>query len=201
MLNVHHLHYKRGAAPWEYDDNELVTLCESCHKKEHDEIKSSIYDIKIGDFVRYSHSDWDNFGIVYFLDFDTMTGMIASIDDGSDYTRLWIETVRIKPDGTIDSYNGRNLTRDKEGYIEADDVSFEESSYSGFFYRCLAQCLAEIGEYYEKRDINHFEIMEYDIDAWKELCRLHDNLPIMQKNNDELNQYFKEHGNRTDSRR
>jgi len=36
LLNVHHLRYRKGAEPWEYDDCELVTLCEDCHKMVHD---------------------------------------------------------------------------------------------------------------------------------------------------------------------
>jgi len=31
-LNVHHKHYFKGRAPWEYEDSELITLCESCHE-------------------------------------------------------------------------------------------------------------------------------------------------------------------------
>jgi 5-methylcytosine-specific restriction endonuclease McrA len=32
-LNVHHLTpYKKGAKPWEYENDELVTICEECHK-------------------------------------------------------------------------------------------------------------------------------------------------------------------------
>lgn len=30
-LNVHHTHYRKGADPWDYDDNDLVTVCEECH--------------------------------------------------------------------------------------------------------------------------------------------------------------------------
>lgn len=33
MLHVHHAYYKRGAKPWEYEDKELTTLCEQCHKE------------------------------------------------------------------------------------------------------------------------------------------------------------------------
>lgn len=32
-LNVDHKLYLRGRNPWEYEDNELQTLCESCHLK------------------------------------------------------------------------------------------------------------------------------------------------------------------------
>ena len=31
-LNVHHLAYAKGAAPWEYDPSNLITLCEDCHE-------------------------------------------------------------------------------------------------------------------------------------------------------------------------
>jgi hypothetical protein len=30
-LHVHHRRYERGLSPWEYDGNDLVTLCEDCH--------------------------------------------------------------------------------------------------------------------------------------------------------------------------
>jgi hypothetical protein len=34
-LNVHHLRYARGAAPWEYPERSLVTVCEPCHESLH----------------------------------------------------------------------------------------------------------------------------------------------------------------------
>lgn len=33
-LNVHHRWYAFGKEPWEYPDDILVTLCDSCHKEE-----------------------------------------------------------------------------------------------------------------------------------------------------------------------
>ena len=30
-LHVHHHYYTKGAEPWEYDDEVLVTLCDDCH--------------------------------------------------------------------------------------------------------------------------------------------------------------------------
>lgn len=32
-LHVHHLLYRKGANPWEYDDSELQCLCCDCHLK------------------------------------------------------------------------------------------------------------------------------------------------------------------------
>ena len=33
-LNVHHKDYRQGLDPWEYELEELVTLCETCHEAE-----------------------------------------------------------------------------------------------------------------------------------------------------------------------
>lgn len=35
-LHVHHRHYVKGRMVWEYDDSELIALCEFCHHEEHD---------------------------------------------------------------------------------------------------------------------------------------------------------------------
>lgn len=34
-LQVHHLRYEKGRKAWEYNDSDLLTLCDSCHKKTH----------------------------------------------------------------------------------------------------------------------------------------------------------------------
>lgn len=34
-LNVHHFHYDNARKYWEYEDWELITLCERCHTNEH----------------------------------------------------------------------------------------------------------------------------------------------------------------------
>lgn len=34
-LHVHHRRYIKGNKVWEYDDNDLVTLCEECHEDAH----------------------------------------------------------------------------------------------------------------------------------------------------------------------
>ena len=36
MLNVHHKQYIKGRKAWEYEVNELQALCDSCHRKEHE---------------------------------------------------------------------------------------------------------------------------------------------------------------------
>jgi len=34
-LAVHHLRYVPGKEPWEYNNNDLLTLCENCHETEY----------------------------------------------------------------------------------------------------------------------------------------------------------------------
>lgn len=34
-LNVHHVQYRKGAKPWEYEADELKSLCEKCHAWQH----------------------------------------------------------------------------------------------------------------------------------------------------------------------
>ena len=38
-LHVHHRFYWSGNKPWDYEESELVTLCEDCHKVESDNIQ------------------------------------------------------------------------------------------------------------------------------------------------------------------
>lgn len=38
-LHAHHTRYKPGAAPWEYEDHEILCICEECHGKEHERIE------------------------------------------------------------------------------------------------------------------------------------------------------------------
>ncbi|MES2592373.1 MAG: HNH endonuclease [Bacteroidota bacterium] len=34
-LHVHHLTYEYGRDPWDYPESNFITLCETCHNKEH----------------------------------------------------------------------------------------------------------------------------------------------------------------------
>lgn len=35
-LEVHHLGYRQNALPWEYEDQEVILLCETCHRQIHE---------------------------------------------------------------------------------------------------------------------------------------------------------------------
>lgn len=41
VLQVHHTRYFQGKKPWEYDNEDCLTLCRGCHAREHGEIRPS----------------------------------------------------------------------------------------------------------------------------------------------------------------
>jgi len=41
-LNVHHLYYKPNTKIWEYDNEEMITICENCHDYFHNYMNKSI---------------------------------------------------------------------------------------------------------------------------------------------------------------
>lgn len=43
-LNIHHTYYTKECKPWEYENDSLVTLCEDCHKKRHENTRIPLYD-------------------------------------------------------------------------------------------------------------------------------------------------------------
>lgn len=43
-LHIHHTAYIKDKDPWDYDNDMLVTLCERCHKDEHD-MKDDFYSL------------------------------------------------------------------------------------------------------------------------------------------------------------
>ena len=42
-LNIHHKYYIKGKKPWEYDNDALITLCQDCHKLEHQTKQTPVY--------------------------------------------------------------------------------------------------------------------------------------------------------------
>lgn len=55
VLNIHHKYYVKGKAPWEYDNDALITLCQDCHKLEHETKKTPVYrDLHFNDISGYA---------------------------------------------------------------------------------------------------------------------------------------------------
>ena len=45
-LHTHHLYYKRGREPWDYPNESLICLCETCHEKQFTFPSFSVSDIE-----------------------------------------------------------------------------------------------------------------------------------------------------------
>lgn len=73
-LNVHHLHYHKGRDIWDYEDWELITLCDGCHEKEH----STIEDILSR--IEYIKSR----GVTMFEIYSLLENIDASLSSGND---------------------------------------------------------------------------------------------------------------------
>ena len=65
-LHVHHIKYVNGRKYWEYDDWELITLCEECHEYEHSN-KKSVLDA-IEDICKYGITFTEIFILLSDLD-------------------------------------------------------------------------------------------------------------------------------------
>lgn len=93
-LHVHHLKYSKGKEPWEYDDRFLLTICEACHKNEHD-------------LRQYAESDLINalkFGGFSVPDLENLA-TIAEYNDDCDIIRYLLEKV-----GLVCGLNKENCT-------------------------------------------------------------------------------------------
>lgn len=90
-LHVHHTKYIVGRKPWEYADDDLVTLCELCHERVHS--SEPITDIKVGDIFAYYHSDWCMNYIVYEIDYLREIIYVLGCDDGASFDTTYDEYV------------------------------------------------------------------------------------------------------------
>ena len=134
LLNVHHLRYRKGAEPWEYDDCELVTLCEDCHKMVHDNnLNLEVRRSKISDRYRLCYGidnssairsgtvmTSDSMNLIFVCaDFTYVNKLILQNSDGSrtnplDYPAyMEVETqISVYKDGSGLAFNEFNLPVD-----------------------------------------------------------------------------------------
>lgn len=70
-LNVHHLAYNNKSMIWEYDNEELLTLCESCHSNISYDVKNSI------SIIRRVSTETD----ISYLYFDILAKLEGSMPD------------------------------------------------------------------------------------------------------------------------
>lgn len=60
ILQVHHKRYIQDKNPWEYEDNDLITLCKECHNSYHEKNTIPIYDPELNLIQEKLFSPEDN---------------------------------------------------------------------------------------------------------------------------------------------
>lgn len=75
FLQVHHKYYIEKYLPWDYEENVLVTLCNNCHKKVHQETAVQVY-IKIkGELIEQNYTPCERCnGLGNFEEFSHVQG-------------------------------------------------------------------------------------------------------------------------------
>ena len=62
-LQVHHKEYRKGKEPWDYDDDDLITLCDECHETNHKAIELGFDEDEVNDVFetkqQIKSGDWD----------------------------------------------------------------------------------------------------------------------------------------------
>lgn len=163
-LHVHHLRYIKGNKPWEYNDEDLITLCEDCHSKTHAEInKQLMSDIKIGDVFVYYHSDYEDYLMCYDIDYNKKIVYLAGIDNGSADDNFWVFGF------TLD-YVKTHCNKVENFFNEEFDIDYRQQWLLGQYYCAM----------YAK---NKIYIYNFDVDKEYIFTTISKNIEIIKNNN------------------
>lgn len=89
LLNVHHKHYILGRFAWEYEDNELVTLCQSCHEKVHRLCDVNVYANVHGELRNMNYTPCTRCnGVGYFPEYRNVQNGICFRCRGARYEEM-----------------------------------------------------------------------------------------------------------------
>lgn len=163
-LNVHHIFYKKDVNPWDYENDDLITLCEHCHNNLHENVNiANMKDVKIGDVFLYEHSDYDDYLMCYDIDYKSKTIYLAGMDNGSGDDGFWVF-------GMSYDYFKRKC--------DIIENFFDEYFYEDYRQQWL---LGQI--YCVLYAPNRITIHDYDVDKATICNKIKCNLPIMRANN------------------
>lgn len=88
-LNVHHLVYENGKLAWEYPNENLITLCEQCHAKEHKTTRPYIGEVYI-----CHHSDYTDYMVCYGINKAKREVYLVGVDSGGGTDTPYFECVQ-----------------------------------------------------------------------------------------------------------
>lgn len=161
-LHVHHKRYIKNRLPWEYGDNDLITLCEKCHQNIHTKPNTDI--AKIGEVYLYCHSDFDDYLMCFHIDYADESIYLGGMDNGSGSDNFWVFRM-----GYEEFYNSCRLCE-----------NFFNEEYSDDYRQQWV-----LGQYYYLLNDPNYLSLEYycDIDAEK-ATRF--NLDLIKLNNEKF---------------
>lgn len=180
-LNVHHLRYKRNTMPWDYADEDLVTLCESCHQKVHQKEKVKKTKWKVGDFVMYEHSDYENYGFIFSINPVSLQAEIATVDIGGSGDYLFIDKLSIKEDAM--ALGNHTIYECKMG----------DSNCSDFYLGCSITAMAKIVNAIKDRNYQYLDSI-YGNSSWDALKEMYQNREVIVSNNQSIREYLRKEG-------
>ncbi|WP_419032950.1 hypothetical protein [Dysgonomonas gadei] len=115
ILQIHHLRYIEGKHLWEYDDKDLLVLCEQCHHKEHMNNRIPIYDQEnklIKSYTNILYTDLRTTDEQYpFRNFKSWSIVSKRFyDDTYDFTEILRPNLKIiTSQGITDNINKKGL--------------------------------------------------------------------------------------------
>lgn len=170
-LHVHHLRYIKGRNPWEYGDEDLITLCEDCHNKTHEEINKQIMsEIHIGDIFVYYHSDFEDYLMCYDIDYNKKIVYVAGIDNGSGHDSFWVFGMTL-------NYIKTHCNKVESFFNEDFHIDYRQKWLLGQFYCAI---------YANK----HLHIYNYDVDG-NSVCEvIRKNISTIKENNKTFAYWF-----------
>lgn len=155
-LHVHHKYYTDGKLPWEYRSDALVTLCENCHSWVHRNCPTDEIDLKIGDVIYHPHSDYDNYGIIFSIDYNTKNISSIMIDSGSGY-----------PDCVIYHFDFNHynvLFYKEEGFFEDEENFYAERLFYCFYGAITDNPNVNLDYYKKDYGIDYLLSLKYHVD-------------------------------------
>ena len=178
-LQVHHLVYYENMCPWEYNGDELITLCKDCHRKAHENnVNDDKMPIVIGHVYEYEHGDFTNYMICLGTEISNGETMIHlfGIDNGAGYDSLYFYSL------TEDAFNKRCT------YL---GEFFSEDYYKSYFEKSLMYVFFSFVNDTDDIYVSYIDICIDDKDSeriMKSVVR--NNLHKILANNDKLRELY-----------
>lgn len=90
-LQVHHLAYHKGYMPWEYENDELITLCETCHQNETEDSRA-LYAAFQDAVLQFKKRKFSSSILLYILNY--LANTVRFEDNNDDNKEFYEESAK-----------------------------------------------------------------------------------------------------------